>query len=195
MENKLLTIDTIVTTIKNAKNKNEYIEQNKWSTNPPYIYKLYQDEINNLMDLYDNTFIYSSEDESNYIGQINKEAYIGFNYYKELISLNTHVNSCPDTDLSSNLQDSISQLNSFKDSFSDFKGKVLDDIDDYQAGKVESQAYPTILGLPQTVSALKTQVNNANTALSQFGKATGLDTTLLASFLDYFTETLEQKWE
>src|SRR5699024_12207271 len=57
------------------------------------------------------------------------------------------------------------------------------------------QAYPTILGLPQTVLALKTQVNNANTALSQFEKATGLDTTLLASFLDYFTETLEQTWE
>ena len=73
--------------------------------------------------------------------------------------------------------------------------QIKDDIDDYQAGKVESQAYPTILGLPQTVSALKTQVNNANTALSQFGKATGLDITLLASFLDYFTETLEQKWE
>ena len=73
--------------------------------------------------------------------------------------------------------------------------QIKDDIDDYQAGKVESQAYPTILGLPQTVLALETQVNNANTALSQFEKATGLDTTLLASFLDYFTETLEQTWE
>ena len=155
MEKKLSTLDTILTTIKNAKNNNLYIEENKWSSpNPPYIYLDYQNEIKNLMKLHDNTFVYlndigsdySSEDESNYIGQINKEAYIGFNYYKELISLNTHVNSCPDTDLSSNLQDSISQLNSFKDSFSDFKGKVLDDIDDYQ-GYVEDYGDPGLIAI------------------------------------------------
>lgn len=154
MENKLSTIDTIVTTIKNAKNKDEYIEQNKWSTNPPYIYLDYQDEIKNLKDLHVNTFIYlnnigsddSSEDESNYIGQINKEAYIGFNFYKELISLNNHVNSFPETDFSSSLQDSISQINSFKDSFSDFKGKVLDDIDDYQ-GYVEDYGDPALIAI------------------------------------------------
>ena len=155
MEKKLSTLDTILTTIKNAKNNDLYIEKNKWSpTNPPYIYLDYQNEIQNLMKLHDKTFVYlndigsddSSEDESNYLGQINKEAYIGFNYYKELISLNTHVNSFPDTDLSSSLQDSISQMNSFKDSFSDFKGKVLDDIDDYQ-GYVEDYGDPGLIAI------------------------------------------------
>ncbi|MGK4017236.1 polyprenyl synthetase family protein [Weissella paramesenteroides] len=73
--------------------------------------------------------------------------------------------------------------------------QIKDDIDDYQAGKIESQAYPTILGLSETVVALQKQVDLAQSLLLKFEDITGLDKTLLASFLDYFTETLEQTWE
>lgn len=69
--------------------------------------------------------------------------------------------------------------------------QIKDDLDDYGAGKVEAQAYPTILGVAATKDMLQKQVNIAQESLDKFHELTQLDTQLLASFLDYFTDKTE----
>lgn len=69
--------------------------------------------------------------------------------------------------------------------------QIKDDLDDYNAGKVEAQAYPMILGVASTKEMLQKQINTAKKSLNIFHKLTQLDIQLLASFLDYFKDITE----
>lgn len=71
--------------------------------------------------------------------------------------------------------------------------QIKDDLDDLdQDDTQDKQAYPNLLGIAGAKEALQTQVDLAHEALSTYATVTGQDIALLASFLDYFTTTLEK---
>jgi len=71
--------------------------------------------------------------------------------------------------------------------------QIKDDLDDLaQDDTQDKQAYPNLLGVDGAKKALQLQVDLAMAALKTYATATGYDTNLLASFLDYFKTTLEK---
>lgn len=157
MPNKLSTLISVSNALSEKRN---YKPGTSWSnSNDQIVYNDYQGAINDFYDVSPTdtslTFSYlgsrgsiDSVDNLTYIGLINQEAFDAFNtFYDDLKTLDSKVQSCSSVvNLKDSLTTSITNVDSFRNSFSDFKGKVLDDIDDYQ-GYVEDYGDPVLIAI------------------------------------------------
>lgn len=159
MSHKLDTLDNVLQKIssESANAKNQIftygpIFSDNWEgdANNQLVYKDYVTQVSalNTISSSKNSYHYLNNVGTNYINEINNEASEGFKYFGSTLNdLQTTINKCPEVGtLSSRFKSSVSDLSSFQGSFSDFKGKVLDDIDEYQ-GYVEDYGDPALIAI------------------------------------------------
>ena len=159
MSYKLDTLYNVLQTISST-TKNYGPDMSAWDNNEnsQLVYKNYETAIGDLLSikgkynyhyLSDRGDTNSSIIQTDYVGKINFEAFKGFNYYVPTLNeLQTTINLYPSSvsSLPNLVKSSITDLSSFQGSFSDFKGNVLDDIDDYQ-GYVEDYGDPALIAI------------------------------------------------